>query len=66
MSKPINPNTFSFLTSLPPNWGRANELFPRVSIRGPLAHQAHNPGFPADLCRWLASELVPIYLRLMT
>ena len=36
----INPNTFSFLAPLPPIWGRANERFPRVSIRGPLAHQA--------------------------
>ena len=53
---PNTPNTFSFLASL-----RTNEWFPRVSIRGPLAHQTHDPGCQANLCRWPTNELVPIY-----
>ena len=58
-----NPNTFSFLASLPPNWGRANKRFPRVSIRGPLAHQAMTrdakptcvAGWPKSWCPFIPS-----------
>ena len=41
--------------------GQSKWMVARVSIRGPLARQAHDPGCQANLCRWPASELVLIY-----
>ena len=58
----LNPNTF-FRFSPPSRQIGAEQMTgsPRVSIRGPLAHQAHDPGCQANLCHWPASELVIIY-----
>ena len=58
-----NTKTFSFLAPLPPNWGRANEWFPQVSIRGSLAQQAPDrdtkltcvAGRTASLCPFIPS-----------
>ena len=43
------PSTFSFLAYLPRNWGRAKGWIPRDSIRGPIAHQTHDPGSQASV-----------------
>ena len=32
----FSPNTFLFLASLPPNWGRANEWFPQAAREMPV------------------------------
>ena len=52
------PDTFSFLAYLPRNWGRAKVWFSWNLIREPLAHQPHDPGCQASLCR---RELVAIF-----
>ena len=46
----LNPKTFLFLAYLLRNWGR------------PLAHQPHDLGCQANLCRFPASEFVLIYM----